>query len=443
MPLVARTLDVEVRPLRLARAIADRPGFALLWSGTGGRSYLACDPIDTSEGLDPEPRLDRAPDSALLARAPRWIGVLPYEAFRQMERPAWTRRPDTRPPPHVVRPRWHRYDAVAEIDNHGVMVVGESLAAVERLRALLSKGSRAVPRRALFTGFSEEPPREHAIRIAAALELISSGEIYQVNLSRKLEFSVSGGPLDWLEALARGAPAAYSIALDWDVLQVAGCSPELFLRLEPDGRLLTCPIKGTRPRGIDATADRALSIELDLDPKENAELSMIVDVERNDLGRVARVGTVRVLGHPSIQTHRTIHHRVASIGACLADGATREALLEAMLPSGSVTGAPKVRAMEVIATLEPHRRGLYTGAFGLLRHNGGLELGMAIRTMTARAGVGHYCVGGGIVHDSDPAREVQETHWKALQLAGPMSSSRRFAAPAIASQNLACSRARR
>ena len=163
-------------------------------------------------------------------------------------------------------------------------------------------------------------------------------------------------------------------------------------------------------------SDRAHAAELDADPKERAELTMIVDVERNDLGRIAVAGSVRVTTSPHVVTQRTVHHRVASIVAHARPDASRDDVLRAMLPSGSVTGAPKVRAMEVIATLEPHRRGLYTGAIGYIAHDGGLTWSMAIRTAVLHDGEGEYWTGGGIVSDSDPERELEETRWKALQL---------------------------
>jgi anthranilate/para-aminobenzoate synthase component I len=190
------------------------------------------------------------------------------------------------------------------------------------------------------------------------------------------------------------------------------------------GTLYTAPIKGTRPRGADAARDSALARELDADAKERAELAMIVDVERNDLGRVSAPGSVRVLAGPRVQTHRTVHHRAALIGGRARRDVTREAVIAAMVPSGSVTGAPKIRAMEVIANLESERRGLYTGAIGFLAHDGSATLAMAIRTAVLRGDAGDYWTGGGIVADSDPAREVEETRWKSAQLARAVEAAR-------------------
>jgi anthranilate/para-aminobenzoate synthase component I len=183
--------------------------------------------------------------------------------------------------------------------------------------------------------------------------------------------------------------------------------------------VFTSPIKGTRPRGANATEDARLVAELEASPKERAELTMVIDVERNDLGRVSEPGSVRLVSGPSVRALPTVHHREATLGARLKRGISRRDVLLAMLPSGSVTGAPKARAMEMIAELEPHRRGLYTGAYGSIDHQGSVELAMAIRVLVMRRGVGHYFSGGGIVAESDPAAEVEETTWKAAALFGP------------------------
>ncbi|HEV8248015.1 MAG TPA: chorismate-binding protein, partial [Polyangiaceae bacterium] len=213
--------------------------------------------------------------------------------------------------------------------------------------------------------------------------------------------------------LATAGLPAYSLALDWPELAVVATSPELFLGQSPGGLVWTSPIKGTRPRHPDLATDAALARELDEDPKEIAELTMIIDVERNDLGRLALPGSVRLRGAPELEAHASVHHRVATIEARLRPGVGRHELLSAMLPSGSVSGAPKVRAMEIIAELEAHRRGLYTGAFGVITHDGSLELGMAIRTLSIAGDHADYFSGGGIVADSVPEREVEETLWKA------------------------------
>lgn len=428
------------------RVTGGAPGFA----GPSGDplsrwSYVAADPDLRSDRLDPladDPDLEAdltpvAPPG--LRRFPRWIGVLPYEHRRDLERPAW-RPVDARPPALLSRPIWHRYPAVAAVDHieGRVLVAGRTRADVDRLARRL--GAEPPPPGPLRLEVADDdPPHLHVERVRAAKELILRGDLYQVNIARRLRLALlEGDPLTLHERLARAAPTPLGAFLDLgDGLTIASTSPELFLLAEPVppaggsptisaitygyDLIFTAPIKGTRPRGRDAEADAALMEDLDQDPKERAELTMIIDVERNDLGRIAVPGSVRLLGPPRVVTHRTIHHRVAWLSARVRPGVGREAALAAMLPSGSVTGAPKVRAMEVIASLEPRRRGLYTGALGFVAHDGRITLAMAIRTAVLAGREGEYFTGGGIVADSDPERELSETRWKALQLA--LSSS--------------------
>ena len=416
MALVGRLVDVAPNPLLVARSLWDRPGVAVLTAGFGaGRCFVACDPTESVDTLDPEPALPLVRGAGPLAAVPRWVGVLPYECRRSLERERLTRNPDLRPEPHLSSPRWLRYPAVAVVSDH-VLVVGDSRAAVAQLAGFLQRTPQQRPAR-IELAEPPEPGQAHESRVRAALELIAAGELYQVNLARRFSLHVDGRPHDLLALLSpRGLPP-YGLALDLGDTQVVSTSPELFLSVESDRRVLTAPIKGTRPRGMHAADDERLTLELDRDPKERAELVMILDVERNDLGRVADTGTVRLVEPPHVSTLPTVHHRLATLAARLRPTVSRGELLEGTLPSGSVTGAPKVRAMEVIAQLERHRRGLYTGALGTVMHDGTLRLGMAIRTLTVRQGGGHYYSGGGIVADSDPARELEETHWKALQIA--------------------------
>jgi anthranilate/para-aminobenzoate synthase component I len=184
-------------------------------------------------------------------------------------------------------------------------------------------------------------------------------------------------------------------------------SPELFLRVSPEGRVITRPIKGTRPRGS------GMEDELRRSVKDQAELNMIVDLERNDLGRVCEIGSVRVTEPRVIEAHPTVYHGVATIEGRLRDDVTFSGLLRATFPGGSVTGAPKIRAMQIIEELEPHSRGAYCGAIGYVAADGSMEFNVAIRTMTAKGGLIHIPVGGGIVADSEPAAEYEETLVKA------------------------------
>jgi len=405
-------IDAPADALAIARALTGHHAVALVWTNGGKTAYIGCDPVEESRELDPEPGLTLCDREG--ARFPRWFGLVPYEARRSLER----RSEDARPAAELSLPLWKRYDAVVEITNE-VRVLGVSSQATEELATTLGRalctppGPR--PARIELAG-RQEPGSAHVARIERALELIGRGEIYEVNLARRFEFRVEGTPWDVFDALTADGRPPHSAVFAWPELGVVAASPELCLSLDPDGRARTRPIKGTRPRHPDRERDGALARELDADPKERAELAMVIDVERSDLGRVALPGSVRLVEAPRVESHPGVHHRVATVEALLRPGVTRSELFGAMLPSGSVTGAPKIRAMEVIAELEPLRRGLYTGAFGVLRHDGGLELGMAIRVLTLEGSRGRYFSGGGIVADSSPEREVEETLWKASAL---------------------------
>jgi anthranilate/para-aminobenzoate synthase component I len=402
-------------PVELARRLAARPYVSLFWAKNGTIAYLACDPIEHRHSLDPEPELELSRSGACspLHAVPRWVGLLPYESRRALERSGHGLG---RAAPHHSEPHWLRYAAVAVIADGVVRVVGEDAEPVRELAARLEQPSSARTDVELRPRGTFEAAELHRARIVRALEHIRAGDLYQVNLARRFEFEVRGSACDVLARLLERGRPPFSAAFSWGDTNVVSVSPELFLNTDTSGAIFTSPIKGTRPRGADAERDAQLAHELDADPKERAELTMVLDVERNDLARLALPGTVRLAVPPHVETHGTVHHRVATLCAELRPGLTRSEILERMLPSGSVTGAPKVRAMDLIAELEAERRGLYTGAFGYLAHDGRLELGMAIRTLTVQGGVGHYWAGGGIVADSDPEREVQETLWKAEAL---------------------------
>lgn len=359
--------------------------------------------------------------------APRWIGVVPYEALRGAERPGWAPSPDPRPASAFPRPAWLRYPAVVRIDHATgeVAVEADDAGSADRLvRAVGVRGGEARPFE-LSVAPADEPDDAHRERVREALRLIAAGDLYEVNLARRIALSLRGDALTLFASLLAAAPAPWGFLQDTGDRFVCAASPELALSVR--GReLRTCPIKGTRPRGADAREDAHLAQALSSDPKERAELVMAVDVHRNDLGRVAVPGSVRVLGEPRLVAGATVWSRFAEVVARRAPGATLADIARAVLPCGSVTGAPKVRAMEVIARLEPWRRGVYTGAFGYVGRDGSLQLAMAIRTIQAAGPPepaedgrrpGEYFAGGGIVADSVPDRELEETRWKATQIA--------------------------
>ncbi len=415
-PRIRRSLSVPPDPLLLAEAVAGDRDFALLWTADGsGASYVGVHVREHRIGLDPEPSLPSCDSDDPLDRAPRWVGLLPYEALRSLERPALT-PPERRDEPHVCRAQWWRFAVVVVVRGGTVTVLGDDASLVDRVMARLASGRASRPEAPRIEALPGEPPERHVRRVRQALELIAAGQVYQVNLARRLDFEVRGHPLAVLRHMCRHTRPPYAMALRAAGVCAVSTSPELCLLQRGARQLETHPIKGTRPWTGDRAEGERAARELDADPKERAELSMIVDVERNDLGRVAELGSVRLAGAPRVVSHGLVWHRVARVCATLRRGVGRAELLSAFLPSGSVTGAPKVRAMEIIADLEAERRGLYTGAFGVLDHAGRLNLAMAIRTLTVREGRGHYFTGGGIVADSDAERELQETWWKARQL---------------------------
>lgn len=249
---------------------------------------------------------------------------------------------------------------------------------------------------------------DYEAMVGRALEYIAAGDIYQVNLARRLRFDDAGDPRRAYRRLRRGNPAAYGALLCWEDGAVVSVSPELFLRTR--GReVLTSPIKGTRPHTGDPARDAEHRAGLIASAKEQAELAMIVDLHRNDLGRVCEFGSVRVRCPRRIETHPTVFHAVADVAGRLRSGCDSLDLLRACFPAGSVTGVPKIRAIEIIDELEPVARGAYTGAVGVLGLDGRMVLNVAIRTLQFRGQTATLYGGGGIVADSDPGREYEET----------------------------------
>jgi para-aminobenzoate synthetase component 1 len=252
-------------------------------------------------------------------------------------------------------------------------------------------------------------------------EYIVAGDIFQANLSQRFQAPLVESPFDLYARLRRNNPAAFAAYLDFGELQVMSASPERFLRLDQNRRHVeTRPIKGTRPRGLGPMHDAALGRALSESDKDRAENVMIVDLLRNDLSRVCRPGTVRVPELFALEQHPTVHHLVSTVVGELDTTADAVDLLRAAFPGGSITGAPKVRAMEIIAELEPSQRGVYCGAIGYLSTTGALDTSIVIRTYLALRGRVYFQAGGGIVADSDPELEYRETLDKARALIGAL-----------------------
>ena len=252
--------------------------------------------------------------------------------------------------------------------------------------------------------------------VARVIEYIVAGDIFQANLSQRLEAPLVDSPLALYRRLRRRNPAPFGAYLEFGGLVVAGSSPERFLRVDEERRVETRPIKGTRPRGVGPEHDAALARALAESEKDRAENVMIVDLLRNDLSRVCRPGSVRVPELFALEHYATVHHLVSTVAGELAPGSDAVDLVRAAFPGGSITGAPKVRAMQIIAELEPTQRAVYCGSIGYLAPTGALDLNIVIRTYLVVGGTVYFQVGGGIVADSDPEEEYRETLDKARGL---------------------------
>jgi para-aminobenzoate synthetase component 1 len=347
------------------------------------------------------------------------IGHLGYDLAPRIERLPRRLRPDSRLPAL----RFGLYDTFVLVDHRtgsselwAVDLLDEGPAKLEerwlRWRAELDDPPTARPPSALSAPSAERARGDYLAAVRKVLDYIEAGDIYQANLSHRFVARGRVNPLDLYLKLKAISPAPFAGFLAWDDLAIIGASPELFYRTEGD-RIVTRPIKGTRPRSPDPIEDARLSDELKASAKDRAELTMIVDLERNDLGRVCRFGTVRVLEPWTVESFEQVHHLVATIEGRLKPGVGPVDVVKAVFPGGSITGAPKIRAMEIIDELELNRRSLYTGAVGYFSLGGLSAFNIAIRTMLVEGDRVTYQAGGGIVADSDPEAEYQETLHKA------------------------------
>lgn len=289
-------------------------------------------------------------------------------------------------------------------------------AAMNRLRLTIEGPPVAFPNR-----FPENTGRatgnlsraEYMSRVELIRAGIARGEFYQLNLVRRLACRQTSSPAETYLRLRSLNPAPFSCYLESPSLAILCSSPERFLEVSPTGGIRTCPIKGTRPRGVTEAEDAILRRELIESAKERAELLMIVDLLRNDLGRICVNGSVTVTRLHALESFATVHHLVGEVRGQLRPGLSRHELLRAVFPGGSITGAPKVSAMRAIDQLEPHRRGVGMGSIGYFSAHGRIDLNIAIRTIIMQAGMAYVPVGAGIVWDSDPAQEYEETMAKA------------------------------
>ncbi len=359
------------------------------------------------------------------------VGYLGYDAVRLLED-----LPDA-PPDDLGLPDacWCFYDTLAAFDHvrHQLVLIASVFVepdadlraayddAAERLDTLQTAlrsppGVQPAP-----VTLPDQAPTSNVERadfeaaVARAKRYIYEGDIFQVVLSQRFALPFAGDHFNLYRALRQVNPSPYLFYLDFDDFALAGSSPEVLVRVE-DGAAEVLPIAGTRPRGTSEKEDAALAEELTADAKERAEHLMLVDLGRNDLGRVCRFGTIEVDRYATVERYSHVMHLVSSVRGALETKHGALDALAACFPAGTVSGAPKVRAMEIIDELEPTRRGIYAGAVGYLDFSGTLDTCIAIRTMVLKGHTAYVQAGAGIVADSDPAREFEETENKARAL---------------------------
>ncbi len=461
----------DARPIDAAEAFRDLPGLVLLESARPGRNarwtYMTADPVAVLESpaAGPDPfavarrllaRLDAT--TVVPADAPRFlgglVGFLGYDLGHVLERLPSVAKDDQGLPPlrlalHDWVVAWDRRSGHAWLGGRALDGDGRRLARrLDEVHArLTTPGPGASPAGAIAAGSRAATAAEtdvpddpgDALRFRSSLPRaayeagvrrirahIARGHIYQANLTRRLETPYGGDPWARYRRLRTGDPSLFSAYLDLGPSPETGrprallsASPEPFLSLDAEGAVASDPIKGTRRRGRDRAEDRALACELLASAKDRAENVMIVDVLRNDLGRVCQPGTVRVPRLCRLERTAAVQHLVSTVTGRLAPGRDAFDLLSASFPGGSITGAPKIRAMEILEGLEPVRRGPYTGSFGWIGPDGAMQTSILIRTFVADGRRLTLHVGGGITWGSDPAAEWEETVAKAR---GPLGA---------------------
>jgi anthranilate synthase component 1 len=307
--------------------------------------------------------------------------------------------------------------------------------AVSRIEKQVARLEEPIPLdliKGVVEGYSDGPvssnvTREDFIaRVEKAKEYIRAGDIIQVVPSQRLSRPTSARPINIYRSLRAVNPSPYMYYLNFPEFDIIGASPELLVQVE-NGTISTHPIAGTVRRGANEAEDRELARELAADEKERAEHVMLVDLGRNDIGRVSVPGTVRVTQLMDVERYSHVMHLVSHVVGQLRPDMTPYEALRACFPAGTVSGAPKIRAMEIIAELETDKRGLYAGAVGYFSFSGNLDTAIAIRTIVYKDGMAHVQAGGGVVADSDPEKEYQETLNKAYGMLKALDEAERFA----------------
>jgi para-aminobenzoate synthetase component I len=442
-------------PARVFETLADQPWAVLLDSGRHDPAQsrydiIAAEPwatlvtragmseIRTSAGVRISPadpflllrellQPMQAP-SAPLPFAGGAIGYFGYDLGRRLERLPNLAADDEQLPELALG----LYDWAVVIDHlerrAWLASAGRVASGEAQFQALVERfsGEPAERARAPFRTHSSIQPSFTRAQYVAAFErirrYIHDGDCYQVNLAQRFEVRASGDPWTAYQALRVMNPAPYSAYLNLPFAQVLSASPERFLALR-EGQVETRPIKGTRPRAGHPRLDAERARELRESAKDRAENVMIVDLLRNDLAKSCRPGSVRVPRLFEVESFASVHHLVSTVTGELAPGRDALDLLRGCFPGGSITGAPKLRAMQIIEELEPYRRGVYCGSIGYIGYDGAMDTNIAIRTLVHRAGHARFWAGGGIVADSVAAEEYQETLDKAAPFLRMMGSA--------------------
>jgi para-aminobenzoate synthetase component 1 len=367
------------------------------------------------EALGP---IDRGPEEIPFCGGA--IGYFGYDLGRRLERlPAIAEDVEQLPEMAIGI---HDWALVVDHQEQRSWLVGRNPARLERYRRLMLQASRRSARarpahayRVLGEVCSNMSHAEYLASIDRIKRYIKDGDCYQVNFAQRFSVAAEGDTWQAYRALRQLNGAPFSAYLNTPHCKVLSTSPERFLQVR-DGRVETKPIKGTAPRGADPIEDLMLAEMLQNSRKDQAENVMIVDLLRNDLGKVCTPGSVEVPELFKLESYARVHHLVSKVCGTLSPDQDALSLLRACFPGGSITGAPKLRSMEIIEELEPHRRGIYCGSIGYIGFNGDMDTNIAIRTMVHADGITRLWAGGGIVADSDPEAEYRETYHKAAAL---------------------------
>ena len=423
---------------RGGRSLVHRPARA--YGGDGAPHGVEPLPVSAFDALGSVlDRVDQAPVPGLPRLTGGAVGFVGYDAVRQLEE-IGIGPPDMLHLPDAV---WAFYDLVAAFDHvrHQLVLIATVFvdeetdlnAAWENAQNRLAELEEEITRpatpgepirlRGEPTSSVERGTFEDSVRTAQ--EHIREGDIFQVVLSQRFATPIAGDPFNLYRALRQVNPSPYLFHIDVDGLDepdstfaLVGSSPEVLTRVDPRGpgrRAEVLPIAGTRPRGASPQEDRRLAEDLRADPKERAEHLMLVDLGRNDLGRVTETGTVSVQRYAEVERYSHVMHLVSSVVGAVGERRATD-VLAACFPAGTVSGAPKVRAMQIVDELEPIRRGPYAGAVGYAGFDGALDTCIAIRTFVVKNETAYVQAGAGIVADSDPASEFDETRHKAAAL---------------------------